>query len=151
MARLKQKSPSVVDLSDCGWIQSQIPNSFGSGGVANLEPGIDGHLWVMIPISDHAARTAARGAGLKWSLDEVFNNPNPANWKLHALFYKFSRGFFRSFAWVACVKLMNSQHEITLGFVGSANLKQFAIDLRQMIDVGYPVFESIPDVIESIP
>jgi hypothetical protein len=101
----------------------------------------------MIPISDANARTATKGAGVKRSLDEILGNPSPDKWKLH----KFSRGFFRQEAWVACVQLLNGQHQYTLGFIGNTNLPQFARDLQQMIEIGCPTFESMSDILEAIP
>jgi hypothetical protein len=147
----KQRQASASDLRECGWLQTQFPESFGSGGVLGLEIGSDGHLWVIIPINEPSAETAARGAGVRKSVRQIIPQHDPNGWKLHAKFYKFARGFWKPSAWVGSIQLSNSRQMITLGFIATTSVRQFAVDLRQMLDLGIPTFETAPEAFEAVP
>jgi hypothetical protein len=76
----KQRQASPSDLRDWGWLQTQFPESCGSGGVPGPEIGSDGHLWEYEP----SAETAARGAGMRKSVVQIIPQRDPDGWKLHA-------------------------------------------------------------------
>jgi hypothetical protein len=141
----KQKQVKPSDLRACGWLQTQFPESLWSGGILGPESGVDGHLWVKIPISDGAAATALKGAGFQKSIQELFPDAEPGKWQLHATFRKYSRGFFKVTIWISEVQLTAARKQIFLGYIAAANLRHFARDLRQMMEIGYPTFRSITD------
>jgi hypothetical protein len=147
----KQQQVSSRDLQDCGWLQTQFPESFGSGGLLGPEIGMDGHIWVIIPITESGAATAAKRAGLQRSIHEIIPDSDTGGWKLHANFYKFARGFFKAPAWVCSTSLTNSRRQILLGFIAATNLRQFAPDIRLMIELGIPTFPSAPEAFEAVP
>jgi hypothetical protein len=60
--------------------------------------------------------------------------------------YKFARGFWKSPAWVGSTQLSKSRQMITLGFFATTSVRQFAVDLPQMFDLGVPTFETAPDI-----
>jgi hypothetical protein len=47
--------------------------------------------------------------------------------------------------------LSNSRQMITLGFIATTSVRQFAVDLRQMLDLGIPTFETAPEAFEAVP
>jgi len=141
----KQKQVKPSDLRNCGWLQTRFPESFGSGGISGPEIGDDGHLWIKIPISDRAAATALKGAGFQKSIQELFPDAEPGKWQLHAIFRKYSRGFFKATIWISEVQLTAARKQIFLGYIGATNLRHFARDLRQMMEIGYPTFGTITD------
>ena len=112
---------------------------------------MDGHLWIIIPISEGAAATAAKGAGLHKPVQELIPDADPDNWRLRAAFYKFSRGFFKTAVWVCAVHISDKREQIFLGFIVATSLRQFAIDLRQMIEIGYPTFPTSVDAYDAVP
>jgi hypothetical protein len=147
----KQQQATPSDFQECGWLQTQFPKSYGSGGILGNETGVDGHLWVIIPITEPQAAAAAKGAGLQRSIQEIIPGSDPRGWELHANSYKFARGFFKASAWVCSTSLTNSKKQINLGFIAATTLRQFAPDFRQMLDLGIPIFSSAPEAYDAIP
>ena len=145
----KQRPASSSDLQECGWLQAQFAGSFGSGGVLGAEVGMDGHLWIMLPVTEQSAAVAAKGAGMRKPIQEMFPNSDARSWKLHAMLYKFARGFFRRPIWVCTVHLNNSRKQILFGCIAASSVRQFASDFRLMIDHGIPTFESAPEAYEA--
>src|SRR5262245_25180080 len=138
----KKKQAKPRDLRDCGWLQTQFPESSRSGGISDI--GVHG-LWIEIPISDGTAATALEGAGFQKSIQELFPDVEPGKWRLHSIFRKYSRGFFRTAIWISEVQLTAAGKQIVLGYIAATNLRQFASYFRQMMEIGYPTFGSITD------
>ena len=149
----KRRQARAGDIRACGWLQTKFPESFGSGNKWLDDPavGLDGHLWIMIPITEDAAATAAKGAGIQKTIQEIIPDADPGKWQLHASFRKYSRGFFKPSVWICGVLLLANRKQIVLGSIAATNLRQFATDLRQMTEIGYPTFGSAIDAFEAVP
>ena len=85
------------------------------------------------------------------SVRQIIPQHDPNGWKVHANFYKFARGVWKPSAWVGSIQLSNSGQMITLGFIATTSVRQFAFDLRQMLDLGIPTFETAPEAFEAVP
>jgi hypothetical protein len=88
---------------------------------------------------------------MRTSVAEIIPQRDPDGRKLHANLYKFARGFWKPPAWVGSTQLSKSRQMITLGFIATTSVRQFAVDLRQMFVLGVPTFETAPEAFEAVP